>query len=1180
MTQDTIRGAKGKGGGRAPVEEQDSLRSTQYAEILDLVSEGEVQGLVNGLKSVYLDKVPIENPDGSRNFEGVEFAWTNGTQGQAALPGFPSIQNEVAVGLIVAPDTPVVRSITNGAVDTVRVTVGIPQLTFQNPENGDLVGTEVEFAIDVQSNGGGFVEKYKTKITGKTVSRYQRAVRLALSGPPPWDVRVRRVSPPASGSNQQNAIWFDSYTEIQSLKLRYPNSVVHGLRISAQQFSRVPQRAYDMLGIRVQVPVNYDPYGRYYYSTWNGTFKTSWTNNPAWILYDLITNARYGMGDYVDPAFHDKWKLYEIAQYCDELVPDGRGGQEPRFTCNLVLANRVEAFRALQDLAAVFRGMIFWAASAVQFSQDAPADAQMQFAPANVVDGVFTYSSTSLKQRHSVALVYWNNPADFYSRVPELSVDDELVSRIGLRELELSPLGVTSRGQAARIGRWALYSEQSESETVAFSTGLEGGGVRLGDVFQIADPSESGERIGGRVASGTASAVTLDAPVALEPGLTYLLTLMVPDPSGQGTYLTEQRAVTNAAGTASVINVSPPFSEAPPAQTIWTLASDALYPTTWRCISIRPNGKTYDVVGVAHNPEKYLAVEQGLVLERRPTSRLGAVSPAPTDLTFAETVYDDRGAYRSRLTIAWSPTRGNGSNQRFRVTWSWEHGPLESRDTTDQTLDLDGLAPGLVEVTVRAVNAVGTLSPPLRGSFNILGRSTAAPFDVFNVSAATDGTRVLTFGYTTSPVPKDWRGAEVRYVAGTVGSPDWDTMTPLHAAGTWFSVSPVNIGEPAGAGTFTFAARSRDAVGLSAAALCTVTLPATGRIFSLDLTPAPTPTGFGVVASLNNVWVTHDTPTYAQGHGHKETVLYGYQYPGGPLPVFNQAVEVMRFTGNTGIFPVAPGDTWRFWIKWVSQDGGLSAVPAGGTNGLQVTAGQLGGQNLAPLSVLAANLALAAVDLGSPTVTGTITDPVRFGAAAIGYTVTQYLLATSGVMGNLLVDNAQIVSLHANKLFAGTVTTDKLVVGAATAAANGQAIGAVNPGFAGISSGFLGFTPAVSLTSTGAPVSVDVTGTIDAIAENAAIAYWQYTMYLVVDGVRQSTIWANGYMPAFAGGGYPRRGFQPAAIVFRHQPSAGLHNYAVDVYIEARDATGAAVSFGAYGQVGWYGHGVVMENKV
>lgn len=1174
-----VQGAGGKGGGRAPVEEKDSLRSVQYAEIIDLVSEGEVQGLVNGLKSVYLDKVPVENPDGSRNFEGIDFAWTNGTQGQAALPGFPGVQNEVAVGLVCNAGSPVVRTITNSSVDTVRVTVGVPQLTFQNQENGDLVGTEVEFAIDVQSNGGGYVEKYATKISGKTVSRYQRAVRLLLAGPAPWDIRVRRVSPAPSGSNQQNAIWFDSYTEIQSLKLRYPNSAVHALRVSAQQFSRVPTRAYDMLGIRCQVPVNYDAYTRNYSGVWNGTFKLSWTNNPAWVLYDLITSERYGLGSYVDASFHDKWKLYQIAQYCDELVPDGRGGQEPRFTCNLVLSTRAEAYRVLQDLAAVFRGMIFWAASAVQFAQDAPSDATMQFTPANAVDGVFTYSSTSLKQRHSIAMVWWNNPSDFFARVPEVVVDDEMVARIGLRELELSPIGVTSRGQAARVGRWALYSEQGEAETVAFATGLEGGGVRLGEVFQIADPSETGGRIGGRVKSGTTSVIDLDAPVVLALGETYALSLTFPDPAGGGAYVTESRAVTTAAGSTAAITVSPAFPQEPQPASIWTLASDTVYPTTWRCISVRPAGSTYEVVGVAYNPAKYLAVEQGMVLERRPAAGLSAIALAPTDLTFGETIYDERGTYRSRMTIGWLPAPGAGGNQRFRVTWAWERGPLQSRDTTDQTVDIDGLSPGLLEVTVRGMNAAGTLSPPLRGTFNVLGRSSAAPFDTFAVTAATDGTRIIEFAYTVTPVPKDWKGAEIRYLAGTHASPDWDTMTPMQAAGTWFSASPVAVGEPAAAGTYTFAARSRDAVGLSTAVLSVATLPATGPTFALDLTPAPTPTGFGLTASLNNVWITHDAPTYAQGHGHKETVLYGLPWAGGAYPVFADATVRLRFTGSTGIFPVAPGETWRFWIKWVSKDGGLSVTPAGGTYGLAVTAGQLGGANLAPLAVQAANLALDAVDLGGANVTGTITNPVRFGAAAIGYTVTQYLLASSGVLGNLLVDNAQIANLHASKLTAGSITTDKFTVNAATVVEAGSNVGDVAYPGAGDNTATIVGTTAISIPTTGTPLFLVARVTLRLWATNTNVHFFHTNSSIYIDGLPQSADSSPHDVHAYPGGGNVR-GIVTIPIIVRKPLSPGTHVIAVATGIECRNSAGGAEPFGGGSTLDQYITIVGMENKV
>jgi Putative phage tail protein len=776
-------GGGGKGGGaRVAVEEKDSLRSIQFAEVLDLICEGEVEGLVNGMKSVYLDKVPLQNADNSFNFEGVQFAFTKGTQGQAALPGFSSVQNEVAVGVQVLQSTPIVRTITNPDTARARVTISIPQLTLQNTSNGDIGGFGVEFAIDVQANGGGYVEKYRTTITGKTTTKYQRAVLLDLTGAAPWDIRVRRISAPPAGSNEQNQTWWDSYTEIQTVKLRYPNSVVHGLRVSAQQYSRIPERAYDMLMLRCQVPVNYDPITRTYTGAWNGTFKIAWTNNPAWAMYDITTNERYGLGGYIDAAALDKWQLYTIAQVCDEMVSDGRGGMQPRYTCNVLFQTREEAFKVLQDLAAIFRGAVFWGAGNIQFTQDAPAPVAMQFTPANVVEGDFSYASTSsTATRHSVAIVYWNNPAEFFRRTPEVVVNDELVAKIGIREIELSPIGITSRGQAARIGRWALYSEDREAETVAFKTGLEGAGLRIGQVFTIADPHEAGERLGGRIAASTASAVTIDAPATLNLGESYTLTVTFPDADQPLGYRTEERSVTNGAGLHSTINVSPAFSAAPDAQTIWMLASNMIAPTYWRALSVREITPTeFEITGVAHDPSKYALIENGLVLESRPTTRLSDTPLKPLGpLVFNEVLYIDRSTYKSRLSIGWLPPAGYGAaGLRYKLSWRFELGAWTNlTEITDQTIDLSGLDPGLVEVKVRSYNALGVESLALEGSVTLLGKF-APPQAVINVALTQD----LVFWKTVTDVDVIYGGGyEVRVAAGTTGpNVTWARATPIN----------------------------------------------------------------------------------------------------------------------------------------------------------------------------------------------------------------------------------------------------------------------------------------------------------------------------------------------------------------------------------------------------------------
>ena len=722
MNDLVIQGRK-KGGGRAPTEAANTLRSTQIAEVQILISEGEAQGLVNGLKSVYLDGVPLQNQNGTFNFEGVAFAYFPGTQGQPALPGLATVQNEVAVAVQVDQATPVVRTITDAEVDHVRVTINVPQLTVQDTTTGDLQGSAFEFTIEIQANGAGYVERHRETIKGKTTSAYSKAVRIELAGSAPWDVRVKRITADPANANIVNRFAWASYTEIVSVKLRYPNSAVAGLRVGAESFNHLPTVAFDWLGQRIKVPSNYNPLTRVYTGVWNGTFTTAWSNNPAWVLYDMVTQPRYGLGQFVPAALLNKWTLYAIGQYCDAAVADGRGGTEPRFTCNLSLESRAEAYNVLQDLAAVFRGLVFWASGAVDFAQDAPSDAGHLFTPANVVDGLFTYSDTSEKTKHSMFVCWWSDLTQFGKRVPEVYIDEALVARYGLRELELQPIGVASRGQAARACRWARHSEQLEGEIVSFEVGSDGVAVALGRVFKIADPSEAGERLGGRIKAATASAVTLDAGVVLAGGEVYTLTVLQPDPADATKLLTETRAVTNAAGAATVLNLASAYSAAPAAGSVWLLESTGIAATPWRCIGIEPvDGENrFRITAIAHNPSKYAAIESGLKLDSRPISRLRLAPPKPASIAASETTYRIGDVTRSRVTVSWpEPMKGLMYALAWRLNGgAWVNLPVQSANSAD----IDGLAAGTLDLEVRSANGLGNTSLPVSATITVVAQA-------------------------------------------------------------------------------------------------------------------------------------------------------------------------------------------------------------------------------------------------------------------------------------------------------------------------------------------------------------------------------------------------------------------------------------------------------------------------
>lgn len=768
-----IQGAGGKGSGGGATEAPDSLRSTQTADVLDLLCEGEIEGLVNGLQSIYLDGVPLQNADGSYNFQGVQVAIALGTQGQASIAGADGVQNEIGVSVDVVHATPIVRSISDAAVDSVRITITTPQLSTLDPSTGDLNGSSFDWKVEVQSNNGGFVTVLTGTVIGKSMSRYPRSKLFKLPGPAPWDIRVSRVTPDSTTTTVVNAFQWTSYTEIKSLKLRYPNSALVRTRVNAQQFARIPVRSFDIMGVRVQVPNNWDPLTRVYTGVWDGTFKIAWTDNPAWIYYDLLRNPRYGLGRYVKTTVDKlKWELYAIARYCDGMVPDGYGGMEPRFRCGIYLATREQAYKVLNDLSAIFMGISYWMGSDVSVVQDAPSDPVALFTPSNVVGGKFTYSGSSNTKRHSSVIVWFNSRADQGKLVPEVVVRPELEKRFGVKPLELSPLGIWSRGQAHRIGEWALYSEELQNQTETHKVGMDGVLVAPGKIYLVADPHEAGERLGGRVSAATTSQVTLDKPVTLRAGESYTLTVMLRDPSNAARLVPQQRAVSNAPGTTNVLTLAGgTLTDVPVPQSVWLLQSDAVAATFWRCLRVAPvkGENTFEITGLQHYPEKYALIEEGIAFEPPPISRIVTQPPPPTGLVLTETPYRVGNVYRSRETISWAtPAPG----LQYLVSWQLNNGPwTDMPRTSANSVDVDPLAKGVLDVSVISINAIGNRSAELAGSATIVGK-TAKPANVtgFAVEIVQGGVR---FYWDTYPDDDYLRtvikvgGVEKFEVAGT-----------------------------------------------------------------------------------------------------------------------------------------------------------------------------------------------------------------------------------------------------------------------------------------------------------------------------------------------------------------------------------------------------------------------------
>jgi len=875
-----IRGAGGGGGkggggsGRVAVEAPDSLRSIAYASVLDLVSEGEIEGLANGLKSVYFNQTPLQNDNGSYNFTGATVVSTNGSQGQSYISGFPSVENEIGVSTQVEYATPIVRQISNQDIDAVRVTISIPQLTLQNKQNGDLNGSTIQYAIDVQSDGGGYVPQilgsawssntvniasstsaqatqpiyqiqiavtdtdsavytaqYKLQssgtwltagittqvdqtvnsnwddwgysetlttvrtitmpmqnsglwemrivvssgspyissvngnygtpyatITGKTTSKYQKSHRVQLTGNAPWDIRVRRITADSTASELQNKTFWDSYTEIIDGKFRYPNSAIVGVRIDASQFDSIPTRSYDLKMLKVKIPSNYNPVTRAYTGIWDGTFKVSWTDNPAWCFYDLITNTRYGLGGFIAESQVDKWTLYAIGKYCDELVPDGFGGTEPRYTCNIYFQTREEAYSVVNSMASIFRGMPYWASGAITLGYDAPADPVYQFSNSNVVDGSFSYQGSAIKARHTVALVTWNDPEDFYRQKVEYVEDADGIARYGIVQSEVVAVGCTSRGQANRVGRWILFTEQSETEIVTFKTGLEGNQIRPSDIIQVADEARAGTRIGGRVATSTTTVVTVDQDVSSIANIATG-TLSVILPSGA----LESKSIVSVA--TNQITVSSAFSETPAVNAIWMVQTSTLSLQTFRVTSIVEEADGLSITALAHNPDKYAEVEQGLKLAPRVISNLSLVPDPPENIAASEVLYEQGADVNVLVTLSWTPVSGATS---YQVSYKVGDRNFVTLPTTQATsVDIRNALDGIYTFKVFAINSIGKRSIPTTVTQEIYGK-TLPPADVTNFAVNIIGTQAH---LSWNPVPDlDLAYYRIRHSRLTVGA--------------------------------------------------------------------------------------------------------------------------------------------------------------------------------------------------------------------------------------------------------------------------------------------------------------------------------------------------------------------------------------------------------------------------
>lgn len=749
-----IAGAGSSGGeSHTPYEEPDNLQSSAFINVVDLIGEGQIGGLVDASRSIFLNGTALVGSDGSKNYESVSWDARVGTQNQTHLEGFANVETPYGVGVEMKTGIPVPFTVSNPRVDRVRLSMAVSAL-LQQKDNGDVIGSSVNFEIRMSINDGAFETLATKTITGKASSRYQRSYLIDLPKTAPngsqatrWTFQIIRVSPESTSASLQNTLIFENYAEVINRNFTYPNSAIVGMRFDAEAFSSVPKREYLVDGLLIKVPNNYDPVTREYSGVWNGGFKLAATSNPAWILYDLLLNKRYGLGEYIDVSMIDEAKLYQIGQYCDQLVDDGFGNKEPRYTINCVVNKRAEAYDLITDICTCFNGMGFWAGDQVSFMIDAPSDPVMAFTTANII-GEFTYTGSSLKDRHSIVAVTWNDPSDNYKQVVEYVEDPDLIERYGVRKAEIQAFGCTSRGQAHRVGRWLLYTEHYQSEVVNFKAGLDSALVMPGDLIQIQDEDRSGKRMGGRLLKCEKKAAWLDDALDLNGFDQLKFAVLLEDGKfverKVTSYTLDEIEIGSTGRTKRVTKVSwaTDLEKDPVPQAVWVLSSPNLEPVLARVVNVRQGeeGDTVEISAIPHNPSKYLAIENDMMLEVPITSILDSrKQEAPKEVRIKQEIIKTQGIAKTRLVIDWDQAQGAS---KYSAEWKRDEGnwiPLP--DTSNLSAEVDDIFAGIYTARVRAENIFGAASYyTYSKSADLQGKTgTLANVGTFNVTGVLFG---------------------------------------------------------------------------------------------------------------------------------------------------------------------------------------------------------------------------------------------------------------------------------------------------------------------------------------------------------------------------------------------------------------------------------------------------------
>lgn len=716
-----IKGAKaGEKKARQPKIAPDSAQSKTYIKILYGLSEGEVEGLANGLQSVYLEDTPLQNPDGGWNFEDVQADFRYGSNDQTYIEGFPDISSESAIGVELKSDAPWIRAVSNTDLDALNIRFKWGPLRQQNAKNGDVNGYTIKYAIDLQTDGGTWTEVLNTQISDKTSANYERSHRIDLpKADTGWTVRVRRITPNSTSEYISDKMYVEAIAEVIDLKLSYPNTALLGLQYDAETFSNVAKVAVDLKGIKVQVPSNYDPVARTYTGMWDGTFKRAYTNNPAWIYYDICTAKRYALGDRLTSAMLDKWSLYRLAQYCDQMVSDGKGGQEPRFTCNVYLQSTEDAYTILSKLAGVFRAISYWDGNSIVCDADIPQDTYFTYTRANVIDGLFEYSGTRARDRHTVAKVAWDNPKNRYKTEYVYVRDEPAIAKLGVRIAEIDAWGCTSEGQAQRAGLWALKSEQLETRTVSFKVGLDGYIPQPGRIVEISDELLAGRANGGRISSVSADlkTITIDRDdVVCRAG--DRLVVNGEDGKAQG------RIVSSINGRNITVTVA---FDAVAAENVWVVDAQDLKTMKFRVMSITQDDKhQFSITALQYESAKYDAIDFGAFIDERPISIINPTVQAPVDsVSITSETMVQQGLSVETMIITWDQVQGA---TKYQVEWRKDDGSWIKLPTTgSNSIEVAGIYAGNYEARVTAISAFDVSSLPTYSNLTELSGKQGLP---------------------------------------------------------------------------------------------------------------------------------------------------------------------------------------------------------------------------------------------------------------------------------------------------------------------------------------------------------------------------------------------------------------------------------------------------------------------